>query len=199
MKEDLRVIKTRENIENQLIECLKKYSFEEITVKMLVERSRINRSTFYRNYIDKYDLLDIMITQYLDALRENIDVRFIILLHKNAREYHPHLKPLLHFFRDNADKTITLWNAVLPVNFYAGMVSLFSDKLLEAMKKHYKIPLANLPFAQLYAELFASHTLTTIKWWLVNMPSLSEDEILDILTKNTEKGLFLAMEKMFNQ
>ena len=57
MSVDLRVIKTRENIQNQMIRLLETVPFEKITVNQLIEACRINRSTFYRNYEDKYDLV----------------------------------------------------------------------------------------------------------------------------------------------
>ena len=58
MAEDLRVIKTKENIESHFIELLNRYPFQEITVKMLIAECKINRSTFYRNFEDKYQLLE---------------------------------------------------------------------------------------------------------------------------------------------
>lgn len=46
---DLRVKKTRENIEEHFLQLLEKYPFQEISVKQLILECRINRSTFYRN------------------------------------------------------------------------------------------------------------------------------------------------------
>ena len=52
MSQDLRTQKTRTAIEDSLIRLLQCYPFQEITVRMLIEDCRINRSTFYRNYED---------------------------------------------------------------------------------------------------------------------------------------------------
>ncbi|MEZ4669414.1 MAG: TetR/AcrR family transcriptional regulator [Anaerolineae bacterium] len=42
--------------------------FEAVTVRDITERAMVNRSTFYRHYLDKYDLLD----QYLDTLQAKV-------------------------------------------------------------------------------------------------------------------------------
>lgn len=44
---------------------LDKYSFDEITVTQMIVEANINRSTFYRHYRDKYDILD----QILESAR----------------------------------------------------------------------------------------------------------------------------------
>lgn len=49
--------KTKEIIAFSLFNLLKTYSFEEITVNMICEESGVGRSTFYRFFRDKYDLL----------------------------------------------------------------------------------------------------------------------------------------------
>ena len=56
-KTDLRVIKTKNLIYNTLIELMKDKTFEEIKVSDICKEAHINRSTFYNNFNDKYDLL----------------------------------------------------------------------------------------------------------------------------------------------
>ncbi len=46
--------------------CMKTTSVENITVKQIVEASGFSRQTFYRNFIDKYDLIN----WYFDRLLE---------------------------------------------------------------------------------------------------------------------------------
>ena len=56
-KNDLRVIKTRREIENAMIVLLQQKSFEKITVQNILDVALVNRSTFYQHYADKYALL----------------------------------------------------------------------------------------------------------------------------------------------
>ena len=76
-KEDLRVIKTLESIDMALLESLKKTPFNKITVGMLCTKARINRTTFYKHYRDKFDLLDDYIARTMEEFRRENDVVFV--------------------------------------------------------------------------------------------------------------------------
>jgi len=62
IKEDLRVRRTRKLIQEALIELTVEKGYTNITVQDIVDRAMINRSTFYRHYLDKDDLL----VKYMD-------------------------------------------------------------------------------------------------------------------------------------
>ena len=56
-KEDLRVIRTREAIRKAFEEMICEMDYEQISIKELTERARINRKTFYLHYNSLDDLL----------------------------------------------------------------------------------------------------------------------------------------------
>jgi AcrR family transcriptional regulator len=61
--EDLRVRRTRKMLQGALIElAVEKQGFSDITIQDITERAMVNRSTFYRHYLDKCDL----VTQYMN-------------------------------------------------------------------------------------------------------------------------------------
>lgn len=55
-REDLRIVKTRRNIEQTFLRLLQDHPFDKITVRMVCEEALVNKGTFYRHYEDKYDL-----------------------------------------------------------------------------------------------------------------------------------------------
>src|SRR5262249_52372875 len=55
--EDLRVRRTRWLLQKALIELTIEKGFADVTVQDISERAMVNRSTFYRHYQDKYDLM----------------------------------------------------------------------------------------------------------------------------------------------
>lgn len=65
MSEDKRILKTKHNLKQSLISLLQIYSFEEITVKQLCEKSNTSRVTFYSHYSDKHSLADDIIIDML--------------------------------------------------------------------------------------------------------------------------------------
>ncbi len=56
-KEDLRVIRTKEAIRKTFEEMICEMDYEQISIKELAERARINRKTFYLHYDSLDDLL----------------------------------------------------------------------------------------------------------------------------------------------
>lgn len=58
VKTDRRTAYTRKVIREALYKLLEKKHLSEITVKELCEEADINRTTFYRNYLDIYDLYE---------------------------------------------------------------------------------------------------------------------------------------------
>ena len=57
-KEDLRVRRTHIQVQRAFIELTVEKGFGAVTVSDITERAMVNRSTFYRHFLDKYDLLD---------------------------------------------------------------------------------------------------------------------------------------------
>ena len=55
---DVRYKAAEEKIRTAFYELLKEEGFQKVTVRMIVDRAGVNRSTFYLHYQDKYDLLE---------------------------------------------------------------------------------------------------------------------------------------------
>ena len=50
--------KTKYKLANSIKECMKTAPVDKITVKNIVEGCGVTRQTFYRNFLDKYDLIN---------------------------------------------------------------------------------------------------------------------------------------------
>ena len=68
MQTDLRIRYTHQVITEAYIQLLRQKPAERITVKEVCERAQINRSTFYRQFKDCFDLLEQLEAQALDVL-----------------------------------------------------------------------------------------------------------------------------------
>ena len=127
MSEDLRVIKTRSNIRREFLSLLEQYEFRAITVSMIIERCQINRSTFYRNYEDKYALADAIVQDLLEEFSRNMETAFI-------RESKPRAGAfnfMLEYFSQHQKELTLLYQRVLPVNLFDQMLTCYSEALLK--------------------------------------------------------------------
>jgi len=77
---DLRSIRTRKFIIESFIKLIEKKGFNNITISDITTGAMINRATFYRHFLDKYDLLEKVIKEELttNVLRElsTVDGKF---------------------------------------------------------------------------------------------------------------------------
>ncbi|MER2107878.1 MAG: TetR family transcriptional regulator [Solibacillus sp.] len=65
---DPRVIRTRQLIIDAFNTLIATKDFNQITIKEITERATINRATFYAHFLDKYELLDIVLSEQIQAL-----------------------------------------------------------------------------------------------------------------------------------
>ena len=65
-RESVRENECKDKLAEAVKKCMKTVAVENITVKQIVEECGVSRQTFYRNFIDKYDLIN----WYFDRLLE---------------------------------------------------------------------------------------------------------------------------------
>ncbi|MBT2758056.1 TetR/AcrR family transcriptional regulator [Mesobacillus foraminis] len=69
-KVDRRIAKSQKAIKKAVIELMSEKSFDAITIQDIADRANVNRGTIYLHYTDKYDLLDKMIEEHMNNLKE---------------------------------------------------------------------------------------------------------------------------------
>src|SRR5258707_13471568 len=68
LESNLRVRRTQKLLREALIALIEEQGFEAITVGQLTERAMISRAAFYRNYQDKYDLVEQIFEEAMGTL-----------------------------------------------------------------------------------------------------------------------------------
>jgi AcrR family transcriptional regulator len=71
--ENLRVKRTKILLREALISLIEEQGFDALTVGELTERAMVSRAAFYRNYQDKYDLVEQIFEEAMSTLFEAID------------------------------------------------------------------------------------------------------------------------------
>lgn len=178
MKEDLRVIKTKDNIKKNMLHLLKKNAFKDITMSMLVDECRINKTTFYRHYSDKYDLIEKISKDYI-SLFSKASSNF-----ENGINAH-NIDCLIQFFDDNKDELLILESKILPINIFEDMHTIMTLDLCTYFKKS----INQDDLIKLYASLISNNILTTIKWYHKNYLNFERNQIIQIVLQTVETGL----------
>ena len=66
---DLRMLKTQNAIHEAFYKLRKKLPLEKIRVNELCQMAQINKSTFYRHYLDVYDLSNALESEIIEAVK----------------------------------------------------------------------------------------------------------------------------------
>src|SRR5581483_12201902 len=69
---NLRVRRTQKLLREALIELIEERDFESLTVGEITERAMVSRAAFYRNYQDKYELVEKVFEEAMSSLRNAI-------------------------------------------------------------------------------------------------------------------------------
>lgn len=69
-KVDRRILKSQEAIKKAMIELMGEKSFDEITIQDISDTANVSRGTIYLHYMDKYDLLEKIIEEHINKMRE---------------------------------------------------------------------------------------------------------------------------------
>lgn len=129
-KVDLRIIKTKKNLYEGLLNLMKERTFEEIKVSDICNKALTNRSTFYDHFSDKYELLDSLINDLendlLEKLEENVN-------YSNAKEYY---MQMIEIFFDHISNNINVYSSILKKNNNSIVMDMANDAIYRDVENH---------------------------------------------------------------
>ena len=182
---DLRVMKTRQNIIQTFLRLLLTHKFEAITIKMLTTECQINKSTFYRNFDDKFDLIQQIMNKELQDYRLAVEeLPFELNTDQN------YFVPLITYFTGHADTLDVLLKHDLASHVFSDMATILQQRLCDIF--HGYVTHTNLTqdkVLSLYAGLIANNLLTTIKWWHTESPDLASDFLANLMNETLDRGI----------
>lgn len=186
---DLRVLKTNELIRNTFLELLAQKEFTEISVKEITVKARINRSTFYKHYEDKYLLRDSIIDHMLEEFIAYMDVNFLVADSMTSEKHREALKRCLKYFQSEKQNYQLLWNSVmLGRNVFDEMVEAGAAYMKRCIVDHPGISPLRKERGDWYGYLLINNLLVSVRWWLRNDERVSLDEMTDQILEHMEKG-----------
>lgn len=120
---DLRIKKTKEYVYEALKALLKKFTYNDISISMIIKKSGIGRTTFYRHFYTKDDiiktklkqqtleLVDLLNTTY-DLSTYDKDIYYKVKLFFQYWNDHPGIIELIIFLK-KTDILYTMWSKLL--------------------------------------------------------------------------------------
>lgn len=96
IKQDARIMRTLNLIRGAFLALLEEKGFENMTVQDILDRTQINRSTFYAHFKNKNDVAKMFIDEIKGLLYSNFETRFSI----PTREFAQKMIPIFWQYKD---------------------------------------------------------------------------------------------------
>jgi AcrR family transcriptional regulator len=175
-EKNLRLRRTQKLLREALIELIEERGFEALTVSEITERAMVSRAAFYRNYQDKYDLVEQIFDEAMSSLLNTVaDL---------GQEHHHPPQVWVKFFEHIAEYE-RLYRALLGRKGSPWFVIRMRASLAELIREHGRIPnepnAANqlvTPFADEFVpDLVSTMFVEAITWWLEQGRPYTPNEI----------------------
>ena len=184
--------KTEKQIETSLLQLMKEHTFETISIRQLIDLAEVHRSTFYRHYLDKYDLLEKIEDRLLGDLQtyyqESLESACLFKLEKDFKvaDYIHEKQNLFHFFEPYLeDLAILLGPNGSPTSLL---------RLQEALREIFwqSISLADPHLEEVEVDLLLNHQaasfMGTLTYWLAHSRYKAQ-QMSDFHARVTSVGL----------
>ena len=158
-KVDRRITKSQEAIKKAVTELMSEKSFDDITIQDIADRADVNRGTVYLHYTDKYDLLDKLIEEHINNLRELCQLASEMTFQEGNYVWFEYFEQNYLFF------STMLASKGAPY---------FRSRFLELVMEEYKAELdtsegKNQGLSEdVLLQFFASAIVGAVEWWFKN-------------------------------
>lgn len=193
---DYRADRMNTLIVNTFFDYLETEDFSNLTVGKLSEAARINRSTFYRHFEDKYQLRDYVVDNIVSYFTTNLDVNFLNIDICQDFQYTNILKNSLKKFFTKKRELEILWNQpLLGRNVFEEMVNAGAEKLEREILTLKNISSEKKRFADWYSKLLINNMLVTIRWWFSHSNLVTADQVSDMMKEHMISGTIPTLKK----
>lgn len=177
--QDLRVQRTKKALITTFSDLLETKSFDNITIQDLCEKANVRRSTFYRHFNDKYDLLNHIVGTLIEYFRT---LHLPEIDPKDPRQFfNKFMKDILLFISDNK----AMVKSVISINIYSEVYQILYNQIYGVVKRQIEFDKQIGQFyidEFIYGEFLAGGILSVILNWIQYGQQSIDDVSSDIVT-----------------
>ncbi len=154
-KEKISTRRTYLLLSRSLFQLLEESPFEKISLIQLCDHSMVPRSTFYRYFEDKYDLLYYCLQTFFED--SHLDKDIVYLKDGNGRKFVEKLIRIIHEQRDSFQKIYqTNKNGIFMDILRDYLIQVLDQKLKDLMAQGCRLQISQPVFTRLLADLYVS-------------------------------------------
>lgn len=155
-KTDRRIAKSQAAIKNAVTTLMAEKDFDSITIQDIADEADLNRGTIYLHYTDKYDLLNSMIEEHIEELRDLCQAASDVSFEEGNYVWYDYFEQHQLFFS-------TMLNSKGAPHFRRQFIALvvneFRMEVDTVQGKNSGLE------EELFLQFFASATVGAVEWW----------------------------------
>jgi AcrR family transcriptional regulator len=163
---NLRVRRTQKLLREALIDLIEERGFDALTVGEITLRAMVSRAAFYRNYKDKYDLVEQIFTEATQALMSAVSEPAAVHSPRIWVKFFEHIAEYERLYRALLGRKGSPWFVQKMRLSMTGLVKEFGRLSLEWQPASAK-PVPLYPTSDEFVpDLVAAMFVEAITWWL---------------------------------
>lgn len=174
--QDLRIRRTHKLLVDSLKSLLTERPFDEIHITDICERAMIHRTTFYKHFLDKYDLLSFA----LKDLQSNFEAQSKPLdKFPDAKEYFMSIfKNVLEYMANNRKMYLLGLKNIKNNTASQILHSSVTETIYKKLERHQSLGVVYKVPTRIIAEFYVGALFSMANWWVENDMPLSVDEMV---------------------
>ena len=173
---DRRVKYTKKVIKDTFLSLLEEKDISNITVKELCEKADVNRGTFYRYYVDIYDLLKKIEEEFIEEIKNSNS-----MVHMQKHSIYTFTKEILEIFENNKKLVRILFNADSNIYFLDEVLEIAYEKCIGNWENK-TAGIDNNELENSVVFIF-NGALGVINYWIKNDFNISSDKLAKYIEK----------------
>lgn len=163
-------VRTEQAIVDAFNRLISKHDFEKITVEMIVKEAGVSRSTFYRYFKDKYDVM-------------NANFKVLLDYYVSPSHCHSYKDMFFHLFDtiQQSWKSLNRIFASTGINSFSNYIATYSYQTALEITKINRNGEGFTPIESAQCEIFCYAISKMYEYWISGKYELSASEIADAL------------------
>jgi AcrR family transcriptional regulator len=189
IKNDKRSIQSSQWIYTALAELMQEKNYEDITVTEIVEKAKLGRATFYRNFNCIDDVLHLKCDETFNELYKYLIEYYKTYRASNTSMMPIFLKPFLRFWYVNS--------SVIELLIKANRLDIINESFINMLKlfkpllhKSHDIIWSHLDY---FVAIRTGVSINILIQWIKNDKNIAPDDLADLIEKQMRESLNLNL------